>query len=158
HMQQLGKSVMYFAMILGSMKDEIGGILMVWTIRVLIAKPGLVGHERGQLVIAQELRIHGMEVIYIGLRQTPVQIARAAVQEDVDVIGLSSLSGAHNTLFQKVITALKDLNAADIPVVGGGVIPSEDIPSLLEAGVKKIFTSGSSMESLAGYIKGLMNP
>src|SRR5690625_3849963 len=127
-------------------------------IRVLIAKAGLDGHDRGAIVISQALRDHGMEVIYTGLRQTPVQIARAAVQEDVDVIGLSSLSGAHNTLFPKVITALKDLNAADIPVVGGGVIPSEDIPSLLEAGVKKIFTSGSSMESLAGYIKGLMNP
>src|SRR5690625_3895990 len=99
-------------------------------IRVLIAKPGLDGHDRGALVIAQALRDHGMEVIYTGLRQTPIQIARAAVQEDVDVIGLSSLSGAHNTLFPKVISALDDLNAADIPVVGGGVIPSEDIPSL----------------------------
>lgn len=127
-------------------------------IRVLIAKPGLDGHDRGALVIAQALRDHGMEVIYTGLRQTPVQIARAAMQEDVDVIGLSSLSGAHNTLFPKVITALEELNAADIPVVGGGVIPSEDIPSLLASGVKRIFTSGSSMESLAIYIQELIDP
>src|SRR5699024_3381504 len=127
-------------------------------IRVLIAKAGLDGHDRGALVIAQALRDHGMEVIYTGLRQTPVQIARAAVQEDVDVIGLSSLSGAHNTLFPKVMTALEDLNAGDIPVLAGGVIPSEDITFLMEAGIKKIFTSGSSMESLVSYIKDLMDP
>jgi len=127
-------------------------------IRVLIAKAGLDGHDRGALVIAQALRDHGMEVIYTGLRQTPVQIARAAVQEDVDVIGLSSLSGAHNTLFPKVITALEELHAADIPVLAGGVIPSEDITFLEDAGIKKIFTSGSSMESLASYIKGLVDP
>lgn len=127
-------------------------------IRVLIAKPGLDGHDRGALVIAQALRDHGMEVIYTGLRQTPLQIARAAVQEDVDVIGLSSLSGAHNTLFPKVMTALKELNAEDIPVIGGGVIPSEDIPGLLDAGVKKLFTSGSSTDSLATYIQELIDP
>lgn len=127
-------------------------------IRVLIAKPGLDGHDRGALVISQALRDHGMEVIYTGLRQTPVQIARAAVQEDVDVIGLSSLSGAHKTLFPKIISALKELNAEDIPVIGGGVIPSEDIPPLMEAGIKKIFTSGSSMESLASYIQELIDP
>ncbi|WP_164668676.1 methylmalonyl-CoA epimerase [Virgibacillus doumboii] len=127
-------------------------------IRVLIAKPGLDGHDRGALVIAQALRDHGMEVIYTGLRQSPVQIAQAAVQEDVDVIGLSSLSGAHKTLFPKVIQALKDRNASDIPVVGGGVIPAEDIPFLLESGVNKIFTSGSSTEALANYIKRLIKP
>src|SRR5699024_12140134 len=96
-------------------RDDTGGKKMDKKIRVLIAKAGLDGHDRGALIISQALRDHGMEVIYTGLRQTPVQIARAAVQEDVDVIGLSSLSGAHNTLFPKVITALKDLNAADIP-------------------------------------------
>ncbi|SES82229.1 methylmalonyl-CoA epimerase [Oceanobacillus limi] len=127
-------------------------------IRVLIAKPGLDGHDRGALVIAQALRDHGMEVIYTGLRQSPVQIAQAAIQEDVDVIGLSSLSGAHNTLFPKVIEALEKRNAGDIPVVAGGVIPSEDIPFLLEKGIKKIFTSGSSTEDLAVYIKQLVGP
>ncbi|SFA72306.1 methylmalonyl-CoA epimerase [Lentibacillus halodurans] len=127
-------------------------------IRVLIAKPGLDGHDRGALVIAQALRDHGMEVIYTGLRQSPVQIAQAAIQEDVDVIGLSSLSGAHKTLFPKVIKSLKERNASDIPVVGGGVIPAEDIPYLLEEGVQKIFTSGSSTEALAAYIKQLVHP
>ncbi|GAA0602896.1 hypothetical protein GCM10009001_19910 [Virgibacillus siamensis] len=127
-------------------------------IRVLIAKPGLDGHDRGALVIAQALRDHGMEVIYTGLRQSPVQIAQAAIQEDVDVIGLSSLSGAHKTLFPKVIEVLKERDAGDIPVVGGGVIPEEDIPLLLEKGVNKIFTSGSSTEALAVYIKQLINP
>lgn len=127
-------------------------------IRVLIAKPGLDGHDRGALVISQALRDHGMEVIYTGLRQTPVQIAQAAVQEDVDVIGLSSLSGAHKTLFPKVIDALTERNASDIPVVGGGVIPKEDITFLVEKGVKKVFTSGSSMEVLAQYIQDLIDP
>jgi len=127
-------------------------------IRVLIAKPGLDGHDRGALVISQALRDHGMEVIYTGLRQTPVQIAQAAVQEDVDVIGLSSLSGAHKTLFPKVIEALEERDASDIPVVGGGVIPSEDIAFLIEKGVKKVFTSGSSTEVLAQYIQDLIDP
>ncbi|WP_188453717.1 methylmalonyl-CoA epimerase [Virgibacillus oceani] len=127
-------------------------------IRVLIAKPGLDGHDRGALVIAQALRDHGMEVIYTGLRQSPIQIAQAAIQEDVDVIGLSSLSGAHRTLFPKVIEALQERNAGDIPVVAGGVIPSEDIPYLIEKGINKIFTSGSSTEALANYIKQLINP
>lgn len=127
-------------------------------IRVLVAKPGLDGHDRGALVISQALRDHGMEVIYTGLRQSPVQIAQAAVQEDVDVIGLSSLSGAHKTLFPKVIDELKKRNAGDIPIVGGGVIPSEDIPFLMEKGIKKIFTSGSSMEALATYIQELIHP
>lgn len=127
-------------------------------VRVLIAKPGLDGHDRGALVIAQALRDHGMEVIYTGLRQTPVQIAQAAVQEDVDVIGLSSLSGAHRSLFPKVIDELKNRNASDIPVVGGGVIPSEDIQFLLEKGVNQIFTSGSSTDVLANYIKQLIDP
>ncbi|WP_099158445.1 methylmalonyl-CoA epimerase [Virgibacillus ndiopensis] len=127
-------------------------------IRVLIAKPGLDGHDRGALVIAQALRDHGMEVIYTGLRQSPIQIAQAAIQEDVDVIGLSSLSGAHRTLFPKVIEALKERNAGDIPVVAGGVIPSEDIPYLIEKGINKIFTSGSSTDVLANYIKQLISP
>lgn len=127
-------------------------------IRVLIAKPGLDGHDRGALIIAQALRDHGMEVIYTGLRQSPVQIAHAAIQEDVDVIGLSSLSGAHRTLFPKVVETLKEKNAGDIPVIAGGVIPSEDIPFLLEKGIKKIFTSGSSTKDLAKYVKQLADP
>ncbi|MFZ3577118.1 methylmalonyl-CoA epimerase [Virgibacillus sp. DJP39] len=127
-------------------------------IRVLIAKPGLDGHDRGALIIAQALRDHGMEVIYTGLRQTPVQIAQAAVQEDVDVIGLSSLSGAHRSLFPKVVEELVKRNASDIPVVGGGVIPTEDIPFLKEKGIDQIFTSGSSTDVLANYIKQLVDP
>src|SRR5690625_2081263 len=127
-------------------------------IRVLIAKPGLDGHDRGALVISQALRDHGMEVIYTGLRQSPVQIATAAIQEDVDVVGLSSLSGAHNTLFPKVVEELRKRNAEDIPVIGGGVIPNEDIPFLLEKGIKRIFTSGSSTEEMARYIKQLVRP
>lgn len=127
-------------------------------IRVLIAKPGLDGHDRGALVISQVLRDHGMEVIYTGLRQTPIQIARAAVQEDVDVIGLSSLSGAHKTLFPKVVDELRKLGANDIPVIGGGVIPNEDIDFLYEKGIKKVFTSGSSTKMLAHYIEQLVQP
>ncbi|MCF3941709.1 methylmalonyl-CoA epimerase [Oceanobacillus alkalisoli] len=127
-------------------------------IRILIAKPGLDGHDRGALVIAQAMRDHGMEVIYTGLRQSPVQIATAAVQEDVDVVGLSSLSGAHNTLFPKVLEELEKRNAGDIPVIGGGVIPNEDIPFLLEKGIKRIFTSGSPTEEMAIYLKQLLRP
>lgn len=127
-------------------------------IRVLIAKAGLDGHDRGAIVISQALRDHGMEVIYTGLRQTPKQIANAAVQEDVDVIGLSSLSGAHNTLFPQVVKELKALKSEDIPVIGGGVIPAEDIPYLRKQGIKQIFTSGSSTSSLAKYIENLVYP
>ncbi|MFC4022853.1 methylmalonyl-CoA epimerase [Oceanobacillus longus] len=127
-------------------------------IRVLVAKPGLDGHDRGALVIAQALRDHGMEVIYTGLRQSPAQIAQAAVQEDVDVIGLSSLSGAHRTLFPKVLEELDNRSASEIPVIGGGVIPSEDIPYLLDKGIKKVFTSGSSTEVLAAYIQEMIDP
>lgn len=127
-------------------------------IRVLVAKPGLDGHDRGALIIAQALRDHGMEVIYTGLRQSPAQIAQAAVQEDVDVIGLSSLSGAHRSLFPKVVEELKSRNAEDIPVIGGGVIPAEDIPFLQEKGIAKVFTPGSSTEAIANYIKKLVNP
>ncbi|AKG04356.1 methylmalonyl-CoA epimerase [Salimicrobium jeotgali] len=125
-------------------------------IRVLIAKPGLDGHDRGALIIAQGLRDAGMEVIYTGLRQSPEQIAQAAIQEDVNVIGLSSLSGAHKTLFPKVVEALRANNAEDIPVIGGGVIPTEDIPYLEEKGVRKIFTSGTAMSDTATFIKQLV--
>ncbi|SET59329.1 methylmalonyl-CoA mutase, C-terminal domain [Salinibacillus kushneri] len=127
-------------------------------IRALIAKPGLDGHDRGALIIAQTLRDHGMEVIYTGLRQSPAQIAQAAVQEDVDVIGLSSLSGAHRSLFPKVVEQLKERQAEDIPVIGGGVIPAEDIPFLEEKGVQKVFTPGTPTEYIAAYIKQLVTP
>lgn len=122
-------------------------------IRVLIAKPGLDGHDRGALVISQALRDAGMEVIYTGLRQTPKQIVRAAIQEDVDVIGLSSLSGAHNVLFPEVLKRLKEENADDILVFGGGVIPIEDVITLEKQGIIKIFTPGSSTKTIAAYIE-----
>jgi len=122
-------------------------------IRVLIAKPGLDGHDRGALVISQALRDAGMEVIYTGLRQTPKQIVRAAVQEDVDVIGLSSLSGAHNVLFPEILKELQKNDADDILVFGGGVIPLEDIKVLESKGILKIFTSGVSTKIVASYIK-----
>ncbi|MCP8616790.1 methylmalonyl-CoA epimerase [Salirhabdus salicampi] len=125
-------------------------------IRVLIAKPGLDGHDRGALIIAQALRDQGMEVIYTGLRQSAAQIAQAAIQEDVDVIGLSSLSGAHKSLFPKVIEHLRKLNAEDIPVIGGGVIPYEDIPFLEEQGIQKVFTPGTPTQLIGDYIKELV--
>lgn len=127
-------------------------------IRVLIAKPGLDGHDRGAIVISQALRDHGMEVIYTGLRQSPLQIAQAAIQEDVDVVGLSSLSGAHKTLFPAVVEELKKLKAEDIPVIGGGVIPSQDVDYLIERGIKKVFTSGTPTTALIQYIEQLVNP
>lgn len=122
-------------------------------IRVLIAKPGLDGHDRGALIISQALRDYGMEVIYSGLRQTPEQIASAAVQEDVDAIGLSCLSGAHNELFPEVVKLLKEKDAEDILVVGGGVIPWEDIPFLESNGVQKVFTPGTPTEETARFIE-----
>ena len=122
-------------------------------IRVLIAKPGLDGHDRGAKVIARALRDAGMEVIYTGLRQTPEQIVTAAVQEDVDAIGLSCLSGAHNHLFPKVVDLLQAQNAADIMVFGGGVIPDADIPGLKAAGIKEIFTPGTSTHTVVEYLK-----
>lgn len=122
-------------------------------IRVLIAKPGLDGHDRGALIISQALRDYGMEVIYTGLRQTPEQIVASAIQEDVDAIGLSCLSGAHNELFPEVIKGLKAQGADDIIVVGGGVIPWEDIPFLEEQGIRKIFTPGTPSIETAKYIE-----
>ncbi len=122
-------------------------------IRVLVAKPGLDGHDRGALVIAQTLRDRGMEVIYTGLRQSAAQIAQTAIQEDVDIIGLSSLSGGHRSLFPKVIEELKNREADDIPVIGGGVIPEEDIQFLKDKGIQQIFTPGTSTEDVADYIE-----
>ncbi|HET7615858.1 MAG TPA: methylmalonyl-CoA epimerase [Bacillales bacterium] len=122
-------------------------------IRVLIAKPGLDGHDRGALIIAQALRDYGMEVIYSGLRQTPAQIAAAAVQEDVDAIGLSCLSGAHNELFPEVVRLLEEKDAGDIIVVAGGVIPWEDIPALEAGGISKVFTPGTPTVETAKFIE-----
>ncbi|MBC8499842.1 MAG: cobalamin B12-binding domain-containing protein [Candidatus Atribacteria bacterium] len=122
-------------------------------IRVLIAKPGLDGHDRGAKVVARALRDAGMEVIYTGLRQTPKQIVETAIQEDVDVIGLSILSGAHTHLFPKVMELLKENNIKDIIVMGGGVIPEEDIPELKKAGVAEIFTPGTDTRDIIKFIK-----
>lgn len=122
-------------------------------IRVLVAKPGLDGHDRGAKVIARALRDAGMEVIYTGLRQTPEQIVAAAVQEDVDVVGMSILSGAHNYLFPKVVELLKEQGADDVLIIGGGVIPDEDIPGLKEAGVAEIFTPGTTTTKMIDFIK-----
>jgi methylmalonyl-CoA mutase C-terminal domain/subunit len=122
-------------------------------IRVLVAKPGLDGHDRGALVVAQGLRDEGMEVIYTGLRQTPDQIAAVAVQEDVACVGLSSLSGAHMDLFPEVVQALRARGAGDILVIGGGVIPEQDIPLLKQSGIAEIFTPGSSIHGMAEYIR-----
>jgi methylmalonyl-CoA mutase C-terminal domain/subunit len=129
-----------------------GGI-MSRKIRVLIAKPGLDGHDRGAKVIARALRDAGMEVIYTGIRQTPEQIANAAIQEGVDIVGLSSLSGAHMNLFPKVIQILKEKGAEDILVFGGGIIPADDISILKEAGIREIFQPGASTEDIIKYIQ-----
>jgi methylmalonyl-CoA mutase C-terminal domain/subunit len=122
-------------------------------IRVLIAKPGLDGHDRGAKVIARALRDAGMEVIYTGIRQTPEQIANAAIQEGVDIVGLSSLSGAHMKLFPEVVRLLRKKGAGDIIVFGGGIIPVKDIPALKKAGIKEIFQPGASTEDIVKYIR-----
>lgn len=120
--------------------------------RILIAKPGLDGHDRGAKVVARALRDAGCEVIYTGLHQTPAQIAQAAVDEDVDGVGLSTLSGAHMTLFPRVVEALRERDADDIIVFGGGIIPDEDIPVLEEKGLAKIFTPGASLTEIADWV------
>jgi methylmalonyl-CoA mutase C-terminal domain/subunit len=124
--------------------------------RVLVAKPGLDGHDRGAKLLAYNLRNAGMEVIYTGLRQRPRQIAEIAMQEDVDLVALSCLSGAHNNLFPKTVRHLRDLGMGDVPVIGGGTIPPADIVLLKDAGIKEIFTSGSSITAIVNYIKNLL--
>jgi methylmalonyl-CoA mutase C-terminal domain/subunit len=126
--------------------------------RILIAKPGLDGHDRGAKVIARALRDAGFEVIYSGLHQTPAQIAETAVQEDVDAVGLSSLSGAHKTLFPKVVDELVSRGAGDVVVFGGGIIPAVDIPVLLEAGLAAIFTPGSPLDEITGWADTHIDP
>jgi methylmalonyl-CoA mutase C-terminal domain/subunit len=122
-------------------------------IRVLIAKPGLDGHDRGAKVVARALRDAGMEVIYLGLKQTPEQIVETAIQEDVDVIGLSCLSGAHDYLFPRVMELLKENDVDDILVTCGGIIPDDDVCVLEEAGIKGIFGPGCSTEDIVEFIK-----
>jgi len=122
-------------------------------IRVLIAKPGLDGHDRGAKVIARALRDAGMEVIYTGLRQTPEMIAAAAAQEDVDVIGLSILSGAHNTLCPRLLELLREKQMAEVPVVIGGIIPEADIPGLKKAGIAAIFLPGTATQEIVEFIQ-----
>ncbi|TFG84321.1 MAG: cobalamin B12-binding domain-containing protein [Spirochaetales bacterium] len=123
------------------------------TIRVLVAKPGLDGHDRGAKVIARALRDAGMEVIYTGLRQTPEQIVNAAIQEDADVIAMSILSGAHNHLFPRVLELLKDKGVDDVLVIGGGVIPDDDIPGLKAAGIAEVFTPGTPTSATIDFIR-----
>jgi isobutyryl-CoA mutase small subunit len=121
--------------------------------RVVVAKPGLDGHDRGAKIVARALRDAGIEVIYTGLHQTPEQIVETAIQEDADAIGLSVLSGAHMTLFRRVVELLAERGVADIVVFGGGIIPEEDLPELERLGVAKIFTPGATTESIVEWVR-----
>jgi methylmalonyl-CoA mutase, C-terminal domain len=127
-------------------------------IRVMVAKPGLDGHDRGARVLARCFRDAGFEVIYTGCHQTPEQIVSAAIQEDVDLIGLSCLSGAHRKLFPRVVELLKEKDAADITVIGGGIIPEQDFQALYDAGIKALFTPGASLDSIVDWINKNINP
>jgi methylmalonyl-CoA mutase, C-terminal domain len=123
-------------------------------LRIVVAKPGLDGHDRGAKIVARALRDAGHEVIYTGLHQTPEQIVETAIQEDADLIGLSVLSGAHMTLFRRLIELLTERDASDIRVFGGGIIPDEDIPVLQELGVAKVFTPGATTGEITGWVAG----
>jgi methylmalonyl-CoA mutase, C-terminal domain len=127
-------------------------------LRILVAKPGLDGHDRGAKIIARALRDGGFEVIYTGLHQTPEMIAEAAVQEDVDAVGLSILSGAHMTLFPEIIRLLKEKGAEDVTIFGGGIIPDEDARKLAQIGVKAIFTPGASTEDIVKWVGENVQP
>ncbi len=127
-------------------------------IRILVAKPGLDGHDRGAKVVARALRDAGFEVIYTGLHQTPEMIASAAVQEDVDCVGLSIMSGAHNTLFPAVIEALREKGAEDVVVFGGGIIPEDDLPRLEKIGVKGVFAPGTPLASIVQWVRDNVTP
>lgn len=122
-------------------------------IRVIVAKPGLDGHDRGARVLARCFRDAGFEVIYTGCHQTPEQVAATAIQEDVDLVGLSCLSGAHRVLFPRVVELLKEKNASDIIVIGGGIIPEQDFDMLYKAGIQAIFTPGASLDSIVEWIR-----
>ncbi len=126
---------------------------MAETYRVIVAKPGLDGHDRGAKVVARALRDAGFEVIYTGLHQTPEQIAETAIQEDADAVGLSCHSGAHMTLFPRVVEQLRERGASEILVFGGGIIPVDDIPKLESAGIEKIFTPGASTVDIGGWLR-----
>ena len=127
-------------------------------IRVLIAKPGLDGHDRGAKVVARALRDAGMEVIYTGLRQTPTMVAEAALQEDVDVVGLSILSGAHMALVPRILEALAERDMADVPVFLGGIVPKDDIAPLLEMGIQRVFGPGTEMQTITAYVRDAAKP
>jgi len=127
-------------------------------LRVMVAKPGLDGHDRGARIIARAFRDAGFEVVYTGLHQTPEQIVEAAIQEDVDLIGLSSLAGAHKYLFPRVVQLLKERNAQDIAVCGGGIIPEDDIPVMKAEGIKEIFTPGTTLDSIVAWVRENVNP
>ena len=127
-------------------------------LRILVAKPGLDGHDRGAKIIARALRDAGFEVIYTGLHQTPEMVASAALQEDVDCVSLSILSGAHNYLFPEVIRLLKEKGMGDVTVIGGGIIPQEDIPELKKAGVKEIFLPGTDTRDVVSWIEKNVTP
>lgn len=127
-------------------------------IRVMVAKPGLDGHDRGARVIARAFRDAGFEVVYTGLHQTPEEIVEAAIQEDVDMIGLSSLAGAHRFLFPRVMELLKEKGIDDIVVCGGGIIPDDDIPKLKEMGIKEIFTPGTPLSKIVDWVKQNVKP
>ncbi len=127
-------------------------------IRVVVAKPGLDGHDRGAKVVARALRDAGMEVVYTGLHQTPEQIVEAAIQEDADAVGLSVLSGAHMTLFAKVVDLLRQRDAADIVVFGGGIIPDDDLPELERMGVAKVFTPGAATTEIVDWVRANVDP
>jgi methylmalonyl-CoA mutase, C-terminal domain len=122
-------------------------------IRVIVAKPGLDGHDRGAKIVARALRDAGMEVIYTGLRQTPEQIASAALQEDVDVVGISILSGAHNTIIPRICKLLRESGMQDVVVIVGGIVPDEDIPGLKKAGVTAVFQPGASTQEIVDFIR-----
>ena len=127
-------------------------------IRVVVAKPGLDGHDRGAKVVARALRDAGMEVVYTGLHQTPEQIVEAAIAEDADVVGLSVLSGAHMTLFAKVVDLLKQRDASDIVVFGGGIIPDDDLPELKRMGVATVFTPGATTTEIVEWVRANVDP
>ncbi len=127
-------------------------------VRILIAKPGLDGHDRGVKVVARALRDAGFEVIYTGLHQTPEMIVNSAIQEDVDAIGLSILSGAHNTLFPRILELLRQRGADDIVVFAGGIIPEEDVAPLKQAGIAEIFTPGTSLQSIVDWVRQHITP
>jgi methylmalonyl-CoA mutase C-terminal domain/subunit len=131
------------------------GISMATTspVRIVVAKPGLDGHDRGAKVVARALRDAGMEVVYTGLHQTPEQVVEAAIQEDADAVGLSVLSGAHMTLFARVVELLRERDAEDIVVFGGGIIPEADIPELERLGVAKVFTPGTPTGDIVSWVK-----